>query len=221
MSKHRVVKSDFWIDEYIETLGVEARYLFLYFLTCPETNILGIYKTTIRRICFETLIERNEVEIYLKRFSDDDKVHFIDGHILMVNFQKHQNPSGTMKVGINKLFHELPNTVKEFIFSKKSKIYNRLSKSIIDYDRVNINKDINKGKDNNINPVLDFDVFIEKMPESITEIWSIEQIKKKSEDLVDYCKSKGKRYKDYYAALRNFLKKDFPSGNQSGQYDFL
>jgi len=66
------------------------------------------------------------------------------------------------------------------------------------------------------NPVKNLDSFYEKMPDSITSKWSADQIKTKAEDLVDYCKRKGKTYKDYYSALRSFLKKDYPNGFSKG-----
>jgi hypothetical protein len=148
MSKHRIVKSDFWVDEYVEELPIHERYFFLYLLTNPGTNILGIYKTTLKRICFETGLGLDEVKRILDLFSSVDKVHFIDNHILMVNFQKHQHPSGTMKKGIVKLLESLPKLVIDFILSKESKIYDRLYIGyLIDYRYPYKEKDNNKGKD--------------------------------------------------------------------------
>lgn len=226
MSKHRVVKSDFWVDDYIEGLTVFQRYFFLYLLTNPNTNILGIYQTTLNRMCFETGLEENQINDCLLKFSNDDKVHFISNHILMVNFQRHQNPSGTMKHGIIKLINSLPKEVIDFIYSKKSRIYDRLYIGyLIDYiypnDRININIDIDKDKDKSISPISDMENFLNNIPETISSKWTTDQIKNKTDDMVNYCKSKGKKYKDYYATLRNFLKKDFPNGNDEGQYDFV
>lgn len=39
------------------------------------------------------------------------------------------------------------------------------------------------------------------------------QVKDKAEDFYNYCLSKGRKYKDYRAALRNALKKDYPRNN--------
>ena len=61
-------------------------------------------------------------------------------------------------------------------------------------------------------PLSDPDKFIKNMPIWITEKWSGDQVKDKTESLIDYCNSKGKVYKDYYSALRNYLKKDYPDG---------
>lgn len=149
MSKHRVVKSDFWVDEYIEELSKLERYFFLYLLTNPGTNILGIYKNTYKRMVFETDFKRSEIEEILGKFSKDDKVHFINNHIIMVNFQKHQNPNSKMKVGMAKILSNLPDTVINFILSKKSKVYHRLSYFMKGYVYPHKDKDINKDKSNN------------------------------------------------------------------------
>ena len=222
MSKHRVVKSNFWVDDYVEELTIEQRYFFLYLLTNPNTNILGIYQTTIKRMSFETGLEDIQINNCLHKFNKDDKVHFVGGYILLVNFQKHQNPSGTMKAGIQKLIQDLPKDVIDFILSKKSRIYDRLYRGyLIDYEYPYIDKDKDKDKDKDINPVKNFDLFLESVPESIKEKWTTEQIKSKSEDLKNYCESSGKKYKDYYASLRNFLKKDYPGGKIDNEFDFL
>lgn len=64
------------------------------------------------------------------------------------------------------------------------------------------------GSKNPHSPLSDFDDFLDNIPDYLSEKYSFEQIKDKTEDLVDYCRSKGKRYKDYYATLSNWLKKD-------------
>lgn len=42
------------------------------------------------------------------------------------------------------------------------------------------------------------------------------QLKSKAEDLLNYCQSKGKQYKDYKAFLRNAVKKDFGEREEKG-----
>jgi len=46
------------------------------------------------------------------------------------------------------------------------------------------------------------------------------QIKNKADDLLNYCRAKGKRYRDYRAFLLNALKKDFPiKSEEVSKYD--
>lgn len=62
--------------------------------------------------------------------------------------------------------------------------------------------------------------YLEKLPgEDLEEFYSMfdvskSVIKSKAEDLLLYCQSKGKKYKNYRAFLLNALKKDFPKRKQ-------
>jgi len=62
--------------------------------------------------------------------------------------------------------------------------------------------------------------YLQKLPDNDIEEFnkrfdcSKKAIQSKAEDLVNYCKSKGKVYKDYRAFLLNALKKDFPERNK-------
>jgi len=76
-------------------------------------------------------------------------------------------------------------------------------------DTDNNEKNVNNEKKRE-SPLIDFDSFLKNTPEYITNRWNREQIRNTSESLLDYCRSKGRSYKDYYSALRNFLKKDYP-----------
>lgn len=155
MSKHRTVKSEFWVDEYIEELNPNEKLVFLNLLTSPQSNILGIYKNTIKRIAFDTGLQKQVIENAIKKFSSNDKVYFIDGYIIMVNHHKHQNANGSMREGIKKLISFLPSSIIDFIKSKKSVIYNRLYigyyRECIDSNSLNINKGININKDEDKN----------------------------------------------------------------------
>lgn len=44
------------------------------------------------------------------------------------------------------------------------------------------------------------------------------QVRKSADDLVNYCKAKGKRYKNYKAALINFVKSDIARSKRGGSY---
>jgi len=156
MAKNRPVNSDFWIDEFIESLTVKERYLFLYLLTNPDCHISGIYKTTVKRMATDTDLTKKEVEKALSRFSAKDKVYFKEGYIVIVNFLKYQKPNTLMIKGIEKALKALPNPLKGFIGSKESKIFlniQRTSKAFESllkaFERINKNIDIDKNENNN------------------------------------------------------------------------
>ena len=59
-------------------------------------------------------------------------------------------------------------------------------------------------------PLKDQKEFLDNLPESIRSKYSEELINQTTDRLKDYCLSSGKVYKDYYAALRNFLRNAKP-----------
>ena len=52
--------------------------------------------------------------------------------------------------------------------------------------------------------------------EKLCACWEETQVHSAIESLSDYMASKGKRYKNHYATLRNWLRRDFPQGRRGG-----
>ena len=117
MGKNRMVDTKFWEDNYISDLTSNQKYLFLYFLTCPSSNIAGIYEITIKKISFETGLPKGEIEDILKQFSDDKKIYYFDGWVYLKNFEKYQVERGSSKIiiGVDNIKKKLPNKIKEKI----------------------------------------------------------------------------------------------------------
>lgn len=72
--------------------------------------------------------------------------------------------------------------------------------------------------------------FLRKIPKEIVDEMVLkfkvepEQVKLKAETLADYCDSKGRKYKDYMAFLRNALRKDFgerPTPKKKQKYEII
>lgn len=91
MTKKRYVSTCFWDDWYIVQLDPIEKLLFLYFMTNPLTKICGIYEISVRRISFDTWIDKDMVIKIINRFSKAKKIYYIDWWIYLKNFQKHQN----------------------------------------------------------------------------------------------------------------------------------
>lgn len=119
MSKNRMVDTIFWEDNYSAELDPTEKLLFLYFLTNSSTEISGVYQITLKKVAVETGIDKEMVEKILVRFSDDNKIFFIDGWIIISNFVKHQNhKSPTIIKGIVNNWAKLPENVKSFILAE-------------------------------------------------------------------------------------------------------
>lgn len=72
----RVVQQSMWTDEkVIDNYSAEDKYFWLYLLTNPQCNQLGIYKLPIKIAAFQLGYSREQVTVLLERF--DKKLHQI------------------------------------------------------------------------------------------------------------------------------------------------
>jgi len=111
MTKNRYVNTRFWDDDYIGDLLPFEKLLFIYLITNSNTNILGIYEITDKKISFDTGIPRQDVKLILERFQKDGKVKRIKDHIVMLNFVRHQDYASTRYVGALRIYQSLPDHV--------------------------------------------------------------------------------------------------------------
>lgn len=127
-TKLRSVNTHFWDDNYIIKLDPSQKLLFLYLLTNPLTNLIGVYEISLRRIGFDTGFEENTLNVMLKKFSEDKKVFYHDNFIIIVNFLKNQSFNSNMKKGADARIDLLPDEIKRFILSNDLKGFERLPK---------------------------------------------------------------------------------------------
>jgi len=127
LSKQRYVDTKFWDDNYIVERDPIEKLLYLYILTNTLTNILGIYEISLRRIAFDTGIDKDMVIKILERFEKDNKIKYSNGFIVIKNFVKHQADNPKINKGIELLLKETPVELIEWIY--------------IDFDRLGITKD--------------------------------------------------------------------------------
>ena len=116
MSKFRYINTKFWDDPYIIDLDPIEKLMYIYFITNPLTNICGIYEITIKRIGFDTGIDRDMVAKILARFEKDDKMYYRNGWIAVRNFIKNQRQSDkvgdNINVGIQRNLESVPEEMK-------------------------------------------------------------------------------------------------------------
>lgn len=164
--KSRLVNTRFWDDNYTSNLDPIEKLLFLYFLTNPLTNLIGIYEIEIRRIAFDTGIDKDMVIKILDRFKADKKIFYEGGFIIIPNFIKFQNEnSPKIKTAINTQIAELPENIKKFISVSEYGIYT------LSHINTNINTNINSNSNSNSNFKKEQKIKPEKSPVlKITEI---------------------------------------------------
>lgn len=111
MARTRMINTKFWDDSYIIELDPIEKLMFLYFLTNGLTNVCGIYEISLRRIAFDTGIDREMVLKILQRFKKEDKIYYLEGWIIIKNFIKHQSFNQNMKIGAEKVFNAIPDKI--------------------------------------------------------------------------------------------------------------
>lgn len=111
MSKLRSVNTAFWSDTWVEDLEPQFKLLFLYLVTNEKTNMLGIYEASKKKISFETGLDLETVSNGLEAFKSVEKVKYIDNHIILVNYMKHQKYNTNMKKAAIDIYNSLPNTL--------------------------------------------------------------------------------------------------------------
>lgn len=151
MSKNRYINTAFWDDAYTSNLDPIEKLLFLYFLTNPLTNLTGIYEISLKRIAFDTGIDKEMILKILERFAKEKKMFYGHNFIYIPNFIKHQNQnSPKIKSAIKRQISEIPDFVKKFISETEYGI------DTVSHFNSNINSNINS------NSNLNLDIFPQK-----------------------------------------------------------
>ena len=112
MAKLRSVSTSFWSDPFIEDLSPSEKLLYLYLITNERTNMLGVYELSIKKMAFETGLDKSSVDKALKKFSKDGKVVYSKNYVLLLNFAKHQNYNTNMKKSAIDVYNNLPKELK-------------------------------------------------------------------------------------------------------------
>lgn len=125
MSNYRMINTAVWKDDWFVNLRSSEQLLFLYLLTNAQTNIAGIYQTTMREVAFDTGIDANEIHrIFRDRFEPDKKAFYFDFKwVVMPNWLKHQKPNANQIVAIRNIVGSLPEALTSCIFDFKQPMY--------------------------------------------------------------------------------------------------
>ena len=109
--KLRSVNTHFWDDAYTANLDPVEKLMFLYFLTNPLTNLAGVYEIPIRRIAFDTGMDKDMVLKILERFEKDKKIFYRKDYIILANFYKNQKYNTDMEKNRKSILGALPTEI--------------------------------------------------------------------------------------------------------------
>ena len=211
-----MIRDSFWTDSYIEKLSPDEKLLFLYLLTNPLANVLGIYEIRAKRIGFETGYDIEVVENILSRFERDKKILRHNDYIVLVNHLKNQSTNPSIIQGCQRIFDEMSDEIKLRVTGwvqagllnltllnltlpnstppKKSEVSTEVSVTT---------KSSNKEKYGEFNNVL----MTAEEYLKLESLYGTDNTRTLIEELSGYIESTGKRYKSHYATLLNWAKR--------------
>ena len=111
----RILYTDIWLDQFFIGLTRDEKLLFIYFLTNERVNIIHLYQCPDRRIVADTGIDTPIIKKAKEKFEKARKMFFKDGFIFLKNAHRYEKYEGPKNE------------------TAKSKLFSRLSKSILDW----------------------------------------------------------------------------------------
>ena len=89
MGIKRVIDTELWTDEKVESFTPEEKLFWVYLLTNPFTRQLGIYRITKKQIAFQLGYDVDTITKLLDRFQNEYRlIRYENGEIAILNFLK-------------------------------------------------------------------------------------------------------------------------------------
>jgi hypothetical protein len=168
-----------WSDDWFEGLNPSEKLLWIYLLTNAQTNMLGIYEISFKRIQFETGLGKDTIQKGLKGFERVKKGFYHNGYIILPNWLKNQAMNPNMITSARNIFGNLPNHLIDCLIVNGFESFESLSKGLVILPKKEKEKEdeIEKEKEKE----KDFDVFWKAYPKKKNKDKALEYwIKKKN-----------------------------------------
>jgi hypothetical protein len=192
MEVRRSIKTRIWSDPWVETLSPEQKLLWIYLLTNRDTNMLGIYEITTKRISYETGLTQQRIENSLKDFESIGKAFYWDGIVFLPNWIKNQAMNPNMLVSANKIYDSLSKELKTRLFKNGFESFESLSNGYQMLSKIEIEEE----GEVEINPEIVFSYFYDYQIKIVRTLPTgdkdIEKLKTDYLNFVDYLFGKGK-----------------------------
>lgn len=89
----RIITSEIWTDKkWCESItNIRERYLWLYLLTAPRTQLIGIYHLPFSEIAYHTLLDESEIKMWLMDLTDKGLIEYDTdtSELLIYNYAKY------------------------------------------------------------------------------------------------------------------------------------
>lgn len=206
--KTRTVWTQIWEDDWFQSLSDQAQRLFLFLITNKNIGFTGYYQVsdwTLKSQARIKDLERTKRELF-------PKVKFHKDWVYVVNAEYYNTFRGSGDRAREKELSKIPAEIINALNTKVS--YQGLGEGL---PGVNPLTNTNTNSFNNTRETVKTKKKQYSLLEEITdvEISSVAQkyevspriVKRVYEELVDYCEGKGKKYDNYLAALRSWVRR--------------
>lgn len=232
MADFRPIKTTIWHDGWFYSLKTEEKLVWIFLLTNEHLHISGIYQ--LPKPLVRAFVGVDSAEEILAKFENDGKIVMKEGWIFIKNYLKNQvkqiNKFDNIVKSIMAYLSDNPKVITLFDLHNEGPYKGLLSPLVP--PPVNIKGKVKgkvKGKDKYkegepsapladevkesrpSKPEASMSWLQAIPPEDVSkmaEAYRVDEafVTARAQDVTDYCEAKGKRYADYKAALRNFIK---------------
>lgn len=219
--KTRIVYPQLWLDEKFAECKQSTKLLFCYLINNQYLGLSRYTRISNRQIAFDTglntvQIEEGKTELETLRwifFKDDWMYH--NHECAYVDYVRNQKVEASKEKEVKTVPDEIVRYFKDIYLNKIQTQFkqdlNRNHKSEI---RNQKHKGIVKGNEFSTVDSLTSEV-LKRLAQEMNI--SVTTASKKKLELEDYCRSTGKKYKDYYSTLRNWIRRDLEAGKITRQ----
>lgn len=193
-------------DSWFFSLSAEAKLLFLFLITNESCSLTGFYEIPLKIISTYTAITEQQIKKLFLEF--ENKAAYENGWVIIPNYERH-NPMNNPNIekSRNKQLASIPQWVLE-INETLCKGLGKGLQTLQGYETEMKRKE--KETERKESELKGLDSLTDEFMQQVAENYQIplQAVLKKRTDLILYCRSTGKKYKDYRAAIQNWIRKD-------------
>jgi len=154
MDLRRSINTKIWDDVWFESLTGEEKLVWLYLLTNKNTNMLGVYELSEKKIAFEIGLPLENIRKAFKSFESQKKGKYINGYVVLFNWIKNQSYNTNMKKSALSDYQKLPTnlkiSIKAVIEFNLTEAFGTLSKDYLILPKNEKEKEIEDESENDI-----------------------------------------------------------------------
>lgn len=209
MSK-TMIENQIYDDDWFFELPQEAKFLFIYLITNKNCGLTGCYQVPLKIIATYTGFSVERVQ---KLFDDfKDKATYKNGWVIIPNYQKHnpiKNPN------VDKARDKQLTNTPQWVLDELTRLTQGLPKASISLHGNGNGKCIKEDKSvREETKYRSIDSLTTEVLQEVANEYSVtlqDELNLKIE-MELYCKSQGKSYKDYRAAIMNWTRRKLDKG---------